>query len=44
MPMRLLTDEEIQAVYEFLKNDWSVEKGLAEEAKIPRLYHTTPAP
>ena len=33
-----MTDEEIQAVYDFLKNDWTQERGLAEEAKIPRLY------
>ncbi|MBF8269925.1 MAG: hypothetical protein HW386_1634 [Gammaproteobacteria bacterium] len=33
-----MSDEEIQAVYDFLKNDWTAEKGLAEEAKIPLLY------
>ena len=33
-----MTEEEIQAVYEYLKNDWTQEKGLAEEAKIQRLY------
>ena len=38
-----MTEEEIRAVYDFLKNDWTVEKGLAEEAKIPRLYRAMPA-
>ena len=37
-----MTEEEIQAVYEYLKNDWTQEKGLAEEAKIQRLYQATP--
>jgi len=36
-----MTEEEIQAVYEYLKNDWTQEKGLAEESKIPRLYQAT---
>lgn len=39
-----MTEEEIRAVYDFLKNGWTVEKGLAEEAKIPRLYQTAPSP
>ena len=37
-----MTEEEIQAVYEYLKNDWTQEMGLAEEAKIPRLYQAIP--
>ena len=37
-----MTDEEIQAVYDFLNNDWTQEQGLAEEAKIPRLYQANP--
>jgi hypothetical protein len=37
-----MTEEEIEAVYNFLKKDWTVEKGLAEEAKIPRLYQAAP--
>jgi cytochrome c553 len=28
------TDEEMLAVYEFLKNDWTAQRGVEEEAKI----------
>ena len=34
------TDDEVKAVYDFLSNQWTVEKGLAEEKKIPALYDT----
>ena len=34
------TDDEVEAVYDFLSRQWTVEKGLAEERKIPVLYGT----
>ena len=34
------TDDEVKAVYDFLSRQWTVEKGLAEERKIPVLYGT----
>jgi hypothetical protein len=34
------TDDEVKAVYDFLSQQWTVEKGLAEERKIPVLYGT----
>jgi hypothetical protein len=34
------TDDEVKAVYDFLSQKWTVEKGLAEERKIPLLYGT----
>jgi hypothetical protein len=34
------TDDEVKAVYDFLSQQWTVEKGLAEERKIPLLYGT----
>jgi hypothetical protein len=34
------TDDEVKAVYDFLSQQWTLEKGLAEEAKIPVLYGT----
>ena len=39
-----MTEEETQAVYDYLKNDWTVEMGLAEETKIPRLYKAVSSP
>jgi cytochrome c5 len=32
------TDDEVKAIYEFLSRDWTVDRGLVEEKKIPRLY------
>ena len=32
------TDEEILAVYSFLTKEWTVERGMIEEKKIPELY------
>ncbi len=40
--LRFLTDEEMTAIYEYLKNDWTAEKAAAEEAKIPELYRNAP--
>ena len=37
-----MSEDEIRAVYDFLKNDWTQERALAEEAKIPRLYKADP--
>jgi hypothetical protein len=34
------TDDEVKAVYDFLTQQWTIEKGLAEERKIPVLYGT----
>jgi hypothetical protein len=34
------TDDEVKAVYDFLSQQWTVERGLAEERKIPVLYGT----
>ena len=39
-----MTEEEIRSVYDYLKNDWTVEMGLAEETKIPRLYKALSSP
>ncbi len=33
-----LTEEEMTAIYEFLRNDWTAKRGVEEEAKIPVLY------
>lgn len=33
-----MTDAEVRAIYEFLRDDWTQEKALLEEAKIPDLY------
>lgn len=33
-----MTDDEIKSIYEFLKNDWNVQRASAEEKKIPSLY------
>lgn len=33
-----LTDSEILAIYNFLSEEWSEERALKEEAKIPLLY------
>lgn len=34
------SDDEVKAVYDFLSQQWTVERGLAEEKKIPVLYGT----
>lgn len=39
-----MTEVEIQSVYDYLKNDWTVEMGLKEETKIPRLYKAVSSP
>lgn len=33
-----LTQKEVLAIYKFLQDEWSNERALEEEAKIPRLY------
>lgn len=33
-----LTDDEIRTVYEYLGDDWTHQRALKEEAKIPELY------
>jgi hypothetical protein len=38
------TDEEIVAVYNFLRNSWTPESAAKEEAKIPMLYKPRPEP
>ena len=32
------TDEEIDALYKFLTTEWTAQRGLAEEKKIPMLF------
>jgi hypothetical protein len=32
------TDDEVKAVYDFLSQKWTIERGLTEEKKIPVLY------
>ena len=39
-----LTGDEVRAVYNFLRAEWSEERALAEEAKIPLLYKETVEP
>jgi len=34
------TDDEVKAIYFFLSQHWTVERGLTEEKKIPKLYST----
>ena len=33
-----LKDEELLALYNYLKEDWSHEQAVKEEEKIPKLY------
>jgi mono/diheme cytochrome c family protein len=40
--LSFLTEEEMTAIYEYLRNEWTPEKAAAEEAKIPRLYKNAP--
>jgi hypothetical protein len=32
------TDEEVAAIYQFLREGWNSERAAREEAKIPELY------
>ncbi len=32
------TDDEVLAVYKFLTSEWTVQRGLDEEKKIPMLF------
>ena len=34
------TEDEVKALYEFLSEQWTVDRGLKEEKKIPLLYGT----
>lgn len=36
-----LTDQEVAAIYSYLKDGWSAERAAAEEAKIPRFPRPT---
>jgi len=36
------TDEEVQAVYNFLRDTWTMDRAMKEEAKIPLLYKPAP--